>query len=40
MHKLPLATPARLLGAILAVCLTATAQQARNPSASRTAPGQ
>ena len=40
MHKLPLATPARLLGAILAVCLTATAQQAKNPSASPTAPGQ
>ncbi|HZL52967.1 MAG TPA: hypothetical protein VFC37_18710 [Terracidiphilus sp.] len=39
MHKLPLATPARLLGAILAICLTATAQQARNPSASPTAPG-
>jgi hypothetical protein len=40
MHKLPLATPARLLGAILAVCLTATAAQAKSPSASPAAPGQ
>jgi hypothetical protein len=40
MHKLPLATPARLLGVILAVCLTATGAHSKGPSASAASPGQ